>query len=60
MKNFGNVLWGIVLIIMGIIVGGNALGITNINIFLMVSGHCSSLYLVLWDYLKKEKKQGIL
>ena len=33
MKNFGNVLWGIVLIIIGIIVGGNALGITNINIF---------------------------
>ena len=33
MKNFGNVLWGIVLIIIGLIVGGNALGITNINIF---------------------------
>ena len=33
MKNFGNVLWGIVLIILGIVIGGNALGITNINIF---------------------------
>lgn len=33
MKNFGNVLWGIVLIVLGIIIGGNALGITNINIF---------------------------
>ena len=33
MKKFGNVLWGIVLIIIGLIVGGNALGIVNINIF---------------------------
>lgn len=33
MKNFGNVLWGIVLIILGIVIGGNALGITDINIF---------------------------
>ena len=33
MKKFGNVLWGIILIIIGLIIGGNALGITNINIF---------------------------
>lgn len=33
MKNFGNVLWGIVLIVIGLIFGGNALGITNIDIF---------------------------
>ena len=33
MKNFGNVLWGIVLIVIGVIVGGNALGITNIDVF---------------------------
>ena len=33
MKNFGNILWGIVLIGIGLIIGGNALGITNINIF---------------------------
>ena len=33
MKKFGNVLWGIVLIIIGLIIGGNALGITDINIF---------------------------
>lgn len=33
MKNFGNVLWGIVLIVVGLIFGGNALGITNIDIF---------------------------
>ena len=33
MKKFGNVLWGIVLIVVGLIIGGNALGITNINIF---------------------------
>ena len=33
MKNFGNILWGIVLIAIGLIIGGNSLGITNINIF---------------------------
>ena len=33
MKNFGNVLWGIALIVIGLIFGGNALGITNIDIF---------------------------
>ena len=33
MNKFGNVLWGIVLIVLGLIIGGNALGITNINIF---------------------------
>ena len=33
MKKIGNVLWGIVLIIIGLIIGGNSLGITDINIF---------------------------
>lgn len=33
MKKFGNVLWGVVLIVIGIIFGLNALGIANINIF---------------------------
>ena len=33
MKKFGNILWGVVLIIVGLIFGGNALGITNINLF---------------------------
>ena len=33
MKKFGNILWGIILIIIGLIIVGNALGITNINIF---------------------------
>lgn len=33
MKKFGNVLWGIVLVLLGLIIGGNALGITNINVF---------------------------
>lgn len=33
MKSFGNVLWGIVFIVVGLIIGGNALGIININIF---------------------------
>ena len=33
MKKFGNILWGLVFIIVGLILAGNALGITNINIF---------------------------
>lgn len=33
MKKFGNVLWGLVLIVVGGIFGLNALGITDINIF---------------------------
>lgn len=33
MKKFGNVLWGVVLILIGVIIGLNAVGITNINIF---------------------------
>lgn len=33
MKRFGNVLWGLVFIVVGVILAGNALGITNINIF---------------------------
>lgn len=33
MKKFGNMLWGVVLIVIGAIFGLNALGITHINIF---------------------------
>lgn len=33
MKKFGNILWGVVLIAIGVIFGLNALGITSINIF---------------------------
>ena len=33
MKKFGSILWGLVFIIVGLILAGNALGITNINIF---------------------------
>lgn len=33
MKKFGNVLWGIVLIMVGVIFGLNAVGLTDINIF---------------------------
>lgn len=33
MKNFGNMLWGIVLIVVGLIVGGNALGIIDVSVF---------------------------
>ena len=33
MKSLKNVLWGVVLIILGLIIGGNSLGITNIDLF---------------------------
>lgn len=33
MKKFGNILWGVVLIIIGVIFGLNAVGLTNINVF---------------------------
>ena len=33
MKEMKNVLWGMVLIILGLILGGNALGIFDINLF---------------------------
>lgn len=33
MKKSSNILWGIVLILIGLIIGGNALGLTKINIF---------------------------
>ena len=33
MKNFGNIMWGIVLILLGVIIGTNVLGLTDINIF---------------------------
>ena len=33
MNNFKNVLWGIVLVIVGVIIGTNSFGLTNINIF---------------------------
>lgn len=33
MKKFGNILWGLVFITIGIIFGLNAMGVTNINIF---------------------------
>ena len=49
MKKFGNVLWGIVLIIIGLIIGGNALGITNINIFFLIRMCAISLSI---DYSK--------
>ena len=33
MKKFGNILWGLVFIVVGLIIGCNAMGITDINIF---------------------------
>ena len=33
MKKFRNIIWGLILIVLGLIFGGNALGITDINIF---------------------------
>lgn len=33
MKKFGDVLWGLVFIFIGLVIGCNAIGITNINVF---------------------------
>lgn len=33
MKKYENVIWGIILVLIGLIIGGNSLGIININIF---------------------------
>ena len=33
MKIFGKLLWGVVFIVLGIVLGSNALGYTNIDIF---------------------------
>lgn len=33
MKNVGNILWGIILIVIGVIIGGNALDLIDVNIF---------------------------
>ena len=33
MKKFENILWGIAFIVVGLILAGNAIGITNIDIF---------------------------
>lgn len=60
MKSFGNVLWGIVLIVVGLIIGGNELGITNINIFF---DGWWTLFIIVPCFIglfKEEKKQVIL
>lgn len=61
MKDLSRILWGIVLILLGIIWGLNATGVTNIDIFfdaLMDGGHylllCQVLYL--WLILKIMEK----
>ncbi|MCI8291008.1 MAG: hypothetical protein HFJ25_01960, partial [Clostridia bacterium] len=33
MKKFGNILWGLVFIVLGLVLGLNAMGITDIDIF---------------------------
>lgn len=38
MREFNKILWGVVFILLGMIIGTNTLGFTNINIFLMVGG----------------------
>ena len=41
MKNLSKILWGMVLIVLGIVIGLNSLEITNIDIFLKVGGRYS-------------------
>lgn len=58
MKKFRNILWGIALIILGLIFGGNALGITNINLFF---DGWWTLFIIIpcfIDLFKKNEKTG--
>lgn len=55
-----NILWGLVLILIGIIFGLNALDIADINIFLMDGGRYLLLFLVLLICLKIKIKVEIL
>lgn len=58
MKKFGNILWGLVFIVVGLIIGLNAMGITNINIFF--EGWWTLFIIVpsFIDLFKKESKTG--
>ncbi len=60
MKNFGNILWGIVFITVGLIFGLNAMGITNINIFF--NGWWTLFIIIpcLISYIKQPTKWGNL
>lgn len=46
MKKTTSILWGCVLVALGVILGINALGIAQIDIFFQAGGHCLSLCLV--------------
>lgn len=60
MKNFRTFLWGIVLVVIGVILGTNALNITNINIFF--NGWWTLFIIVpsFIDLFKEENKTGNL
>ena len=60
MKDKGNLIWGIILIVVGLIIGLNSLGIANINIFF--DGWWTLFIIIpsLADIIKKQTKQAIM
>lgn len=58
MKNIGNILWGIVFIALGVIIGINTLGIADINIFF--DGWWTLIIIIpsFIDFIKKGDKTG--
>ena len=51
MKDLSRILWGIVLVLLGIIWGLNAAGVTNIDIYFDGCGHYLLLCQVLYRWL---------
>ena len=51
MNNIKNILWGIILVIIGVIIGLNTIGITDIDILLMdgdFSYYCTMFYRLIY------------
>ena len=45
MKNYKNIILGLILILIGIVIGTNSLGITNINIFFFKKSYCMKVFM---------------
>lgn len=59
MKRIDHVLWGLVLIVLGLIFGVNALGFAHIDVFLTVGGLFLLSFRVLLECFIKKTGRGI-